>query len=405
MNPTIFFLSTYPFVEPRHGGQIRLAEIAKTYQSAGFEIESLAIYQAQAYQGAQLGSRDIALDSSHPSSLWHGEFIGSLADFLSGNYACAGAWKQVLERLPSKIDVIHVEQPWLWPLAKKIQNLAGYEHVKLIYGSQNIEAALKRIILTSSGIVGSALEEMVRAISKLEQMAIQEADAVIAVSPSDAKHIKTSGARLLILGENGISPWSTSHEHIESWRSRLPPRPWPLYVASAHLPNYQGFAASLANSLYSLAALDTRLVLAGGCSPFVESEFARTQYPLLNHARLQALGVLAESDLAAVKSLAHAFMLPISAGGGTNIKTAEALYSGAYVIASPLAFRGYEDFLDMPHVKVAKRPAQFHQLLLTCLAMPIPLLNALQRDRLDDLLWSTRLAKVPKLVWQLIQKK
>ena len=59
----------------------------------------------------------------------------------------------------------------------------------------------------------------------------------------------------------------------------------------------------------------------------------------------------------------------------------------------------------MPHVKVAKRPAQFHQLLLTCLAMPIPLLNALQRDRLDDLLWSTRLAKVPKLVWQLIQKK
>jgi glycosyltransferase involved in cell wall biosynthesis len=404
MHPTVFILSTYSFVEPLHGGQIRISEIARAYQAAGFKVESLAIYEAEAYRPEQLGIRDIALNPQHVSAFWNGRFVRQIADFLSGQYACApqGAWHEVQERLPAKIDVIHVEQPWLWMLAKKIQALPAYEHVKLVYGSQNIEAPLKREILEVSGFDNEMVAAIEQAIAHLERNAVKEADLVVAVSHADALQLRAWGASVLVLGENGIAPWSAPEGDLLVWRERLPVNRWPLYVSSAHLPNYQGFAASLANSLYSLARTNTKLVLAGGGGSFVRAEFAATQYPLLNNSRSMSLGVLSDVDLAAVKTLAHVFLLPICAGGGTNIKTAEALYSGAYVIASPFAFRGYEEFLDLPQVKIARRPMQFHQALLDCLSAPRISLDVVQRQRLDTLLWSERLKNIPKQVLQLI---
>ena len=44
MKPVILLLSTYSYTEPRHGGQVRLANIAKTYQDEGFLVENIAIY-------------------------------------------------------------------------------------------------------------------------------------------------------------------------------------------------------------------------------------------------------------------------------------------------------------------------------------------------------------------------
>lgn len=404
-NPAVFLLSTYPISQPRHGGQIRLAQIASVYLRAGFRVDNLALYQPEAYSKEQLGERDIALDRHCSAACWDGEFIEPMADFLSGAYAASnlGAWNAIKERLPSLIDVIHVEQPWLWPVAKRIAALPGYENVKLVYGSQNIEAPLKQAILEASNLNTMGAQKMVNAVAKLEQQACQEADLVIAVSGHDARQLQAWGALAVALGENGITPWVATADKLNHWRVRLPCNPWPLYVSSAHLPNYQGFAVPFANSLYSLAMQNTQLVVAGGVSPFIKSEFAATQFPLLNRECLLSLGVLSDSDLAAVKSLAHAFVLPINAGGGTNIKTAEALYSGAHVIASPMAFRGYEEFLDMPQVLVANRPAQFHQMLFNCLSMPRSSLNPADRIRLEKLTWINRLEAIPRKVMALLE--
>jgi hypothetical protein len=98
-----------------------------------------------------------------------------------------------------------------------------------------------------------------------------------------------------------------------------------------------------------------------------------------------------------VKTLAHAFLLPIPHGGGSNIKTAEALFSGAYVIGSEAAFRGYEDFLDLPEVVVARTPTVFQTSIRKVLAHPrastAPHAEVLSRR--EVLRWDHCLASIP----------
>ena len=95
---------------------------------------------------------------------------------------------------------------------------------------------------------------------------------------------------------------------------------------------------------------DSRLVVAGSVCSHLYQHLAATRWQSLNLSRLELLNTLPDEDLAAVKTLAHGFLLPILHGGGSNIKTAEALYSGAYVLGSEAAFRGFEDLLDLPEV-------------------------------------------------------
>ena len=46
-------------------------------------------------------------------------------------------------------------------------------------------------------------------------------------------------------------------------------------------------------------------------------------------------------------------LLPITYGGGSNLKTAEALLTGHPIIATAKAFRGCEVFTDMPGMIIA----------------------------------------------------
>ena len=53
--PVLLLLSTYPYQKPQHGGQIRLAHIAKAYQAAGWTVESIAVYEPRAYGSDSVG--------------------------------------------------------------------------------------------------------------------------------------------------------------------------------------------------------------------------------------------------------------------------------------------------------------------------------------------------------------
>ena len=114
---------------------------------------------------------------------------------------------------------------------------------------------------------------------------------------------------------------------------------------------------------------------------------------------MELLFVLADEDLAAVKTLAHAYLLPIQHGGGSNIKTAEALYSGKYVIGSEAAFRGFQSFTQLPEVTVARSPTQFQQAMRSVLQRdslnPVPVAPG---DMRHTLRWDQCLASVPAAV-------
>jgi hypothetical protein len=396
MKPSVLLLSTYPFLEPRHGGQVRMANIAQAFEAANWQVESLAVYEPEGYGAQRRGRRDLAFPVDSPYRQFKGRDVPLVNDLQTGVYAAAddGGFGAVVRQLPPRVDAIHVEQPWLWPLAKRIKQLPGFEKAILMYGSQNIEAPLKRDILNSYGVADAA--QVVAEIDALERQAASEADVAVAVTKSDLATLVHWGARHAVLANNGISPWQATPERLAHWRARLPKAPWVLYVASAHPPNFTGFTDCVGPSLACFAP-DTRLVVAGSVCTHLQQHLAATRWHSLNLSRLALLGVLSDEDLAAVKTLAHAFLLPILHGGGSNIKTAEALYAGAHVLGSAAAFRGFEDFLDLPEVLVARSPAEFQTSLRTVLARPrasTPL-QAESGSRRDVLRWDRCLASIP----------
>ena len=398
MPPVLLLLSTYPYHKPQHGGQLRLANIAKAYQAAGWLVQGIAVYEPRAYDAGCIGRLDIAFPPESHYRLFDGQSVPATDDLLSGHYASAddGGWSSVLANLPPSITAIHVEQPWMWPVARRIASLPAYRGVKLIYGSQNIESVLKRDIFDSLGV--NDCKGAIEAIELLERQAVSEADLCLAVTESDHQVLQQMGACQTLMAPNGIQPWRASEKALERWRARLPKAPWILYVASAHPPNYTGLIDCIGDSLACIPP-NAKLVIAGGVSEHVYHCFAPTRWSTLNLSRLELLFVLADEDLAAVKTLAHAYLLPIQHGGGSNIKTAEALYSGKYVIGSEAAFRGFQSFTQLPEVTVARSPTQFQQAMRSVLQREsLNTVPVAPGDMRHTLRWDQCLASVPAAV-------
>jgi len=401
MKPSVLLLSTYPIKHPLHGGQIRLANIAKAYANAGMRVSSVAVCDPGMYE--HMGSADVIFPTD---SYYREQYRPGVAnDILGGRYAAAddGGFERIHQQLPDGIDVIHSEQPWLWPLAKKIKKIEKYQDAILVYGSQNIESPLRRKTLTDCfDIDATEIENITAVVKAIEMQAASEADIVVAVTQADLDELLSWGAKKIVLAKNGIAAWQAEEELLVQWKSRLPEAPWLLYIASAHPPNYTGFLDSIGNSLGCIPP-DSKLVLVGQvCFP-IKSQVSATRWNELNLSRLQFLFSLSDEDLAAVKTLAHAYLLPIQGGGGSNLKTAEALYSGAYVIGTKIAFRGFEDFANLQEVVVAETPAQMHKAIRHVLTSPAATTS--EKTFREKLLWNNCLADMIKAVTSMLKER
>lgn len=369
MQPTVLLLSTYPLVEPRHGGQIRLAGLAAAYRGAGCNVASIAVYDPESFAADQVGGNDFPFPLDSPYRWFRGRYVWFIADLQTGVHAAAddGGFAEVARRLPARVDVVHVEQPWLWPVAMRLRALPHMGWTLLVYGSQNVERDLKEEIFKTYDM--THCEDVLEEIDALERRAAREADFCLAVTQADAEQLKAWGAQSVLLAPNAIAPWQADEARLAHWRARLPGSPWLLYVASAHPPNFKHINRILGGSLASIPPTG-RFVVAGSVGGPVAEVLAQSRWAAVNASRLLCLGMLDDADLAAVKTLAHGFLLPIAVGGGSNIKTAEALYSGAYVIGTTAAFRGFKPFLALPEVYAADTPADMHAAIRTVLASP-----------------------------------
>lgn len=390
---TVLLLSTYPFTRPRHGGQVRIANIAKTYADADWKVCSIAVYEPEGYSSDVTAKHDIEFPRESNFRQYKGRGVPLINDLLTGHFAASkeGGLDQILNRLPAEIDVIHVEQPWLWPVVEKLKALPAYQHACTIYGSQNIEAPLKREILESYEIKDA--EDVLADIEALERKAALTADISLAVTQSDFDTLQAWGAKRVMLAANGIAPWTPKEEKLTEWKEKLPKAPWILYVASAHPPNFTGFDECLGGSLACIPP-DSRLVVAGSVGEHLARALSQGRWNSLNMSRLQLLYILADEDLAAVKALAHAYLLPIPHGGGSNIKTAEALYSGKYVIGTEAAFRGFEQHISLPEVSVSRTPSEFHSAIRRVLVSE-ETGSAMGSSTRESLTWAHCLSDIP----------
>jgi len=386
----VLVLGSYPAVNPRHGGQVRLSSIVAAYRARGFQVAQASFFPAHDfYTQSALGPADVALPVPALHS-WRGKPNAFVEDLAAGDVAAADTRALAdLERHAGKVDFLHLEQPWLLPVVHKLRERGAIGNFELVYGSQNIEHELKRAILHQHHAAEE--EEISGAVLALERRCAQEAAVVAAVTNEDAQALSAWTSSPVVLAGNGVTPWHSDESARTRWRERIGPGPFALYVASAHPPNIQGLCESFGASLAGLSPVQ-RIVLAGHVGEFVvQTEWFQRWQPL-NERRTVTLGVLDIDALSAVRDLAHTFLLPVTSGGGSNLKTAEALYSGRHVVATPLAMRGFEHLSDLPGLRIVQPGADFAAAVSRSLGEPQPAQDALATQRRESLGWPQTLA-------------
>jgi len=206
--------------------------------------------------------------------------------------------------------------------------------------------------------------------------------------------------RPVIVAPNGVSPWHSSESSHREAREITRGCRYALYCASAHPPNMTGFFEIFGGGFGSLKP-NERLVIAGGAGGAIVHD-GRIHKSAKLAERVVAAGVVSSSCLAGLLDGASCIVLPLTSGGGTNLKTAEALWSGKYVLATSVAMRGFEAFLGSRGVFVTDDPSEFKRNLRRVMGMPPLVLTQAEIESRRTLLWSRCLAPLPKLVSDLV---
>lgn len=405
----ILQLTTYPLKAPRHGGQLRCAAIRERYREAGFEVATIAAMHESAYR-TEREADDIALPAD--ASAWRAG-LDRFADLHGGDClatddAAFARFAQALERLQP--EIIQFEQPWLYPAVRRwLDQRAsrGIAQPRLVYSSQNIEWKLKRDEMPPETGDPSAYFEEVRRVEALERAAVLAADLVVACTDEELAELRAMAAdgsaqRRFVVARNAIAPFSAAPEQIDAVKRKHGLDRYPLFVGSAHPPNADGFWSMLAPSLAFLRPGE-RIVVAGGVGHILRQHRLYAQWSGINEPRLAVVGEVERSELDALLLGASVILLPITTGGGSNLKTAEAIYSGRPTLATPHALRGYGDAAQWPTITVADTPDAYRRKLRALL------------DRADDeasltavdksaVTWAKTLAPLPSAAASLLDR-
>jgi len=383
----ILTLSTYPFSTPRHGGQHRLSNIVAMYRAAGHEIQSIGV----------LGSLSYAADKGFvaaPTANEMAEYIGNpflMEDWAIGHIAANDDrfFALLAGQITNEPDLIHVEQPWLFAFAQRYVIECAGKPIILLYGSQNVEHSLKKRIVAS--YLGElAAGECERRVLECELAAIDGADLICAVSSDDENWLRQRASCEVFVAANGVRDRLTTPEGIREANLVAGHRKNALYCASAHPPNVVGFFEMFERGVGCLSP-DERLVVAGSAGPNIRADARFSHSPGLAKHYADA-GEVSEECLQGLLHIAHLILLPLTQGGGTNLKTAEALWAGRHVVATPVAMRGFEQFEASPGVTVCAEPSEFRRAIRVAMAKPPLELRREDQMARRSLLWESTLA-------------
>lgn len=392
----VIFLCTYPIGNPTHGGMHRARAIVNHYRSLGHEVRVAGVIGSDQYPKEDgfiefPGRTALATVAEHP-------FL--IEDFcIAKLFGGGGEW---FERLVGKLsdfrnpEVIHVEQPWLFDFAMLFRERVA-PGARLIYGSQNIEADLKRSIAIEY-FDSARADECCEFVRQVELRAIKQADAIVAVSEQDRLWISERADVPVILAPNGVHRWQVTEDGRREARTHSCGRAYALFTASAHPPNIAGFFNIFSGGFGSLRP-DEKLILAGGIGWTVEAD-DRVHASAKLAEKLVLAGFVSEICLAALIDEAHCLVLPITEGGGTNLKTAEALWAGKHIVATPTAMRGFEAFSNARGVTIADNPAAFKRALRAAMHSEPLLLTAKEREQRSVVLWEQCLRPLDSVLAQ-----
>ncbi|MDD3935651.1 glycosyltransferase family 4 protein [Rhodoferax sp.] len=379
----LLVLCTYPINNPRHGGQLRVRNIVDTYRAAGHEVEVVGVLGSENYEHEEgflpfPGVSQLAKVVPNPF-LMEDYALGLLFANDDQSYARLAA---AINKRP---DVIHVEQPWLLAFARRYTSTQARD-AKVVYGSQNIEWRLKQNILSSYFDVDTAWMNA-ELVKKVELDAISGAEAIVCVSENDAEWVRLQTETPVVLAPNGVKAWSTTDEGRKEAADITQGYRYALYCASAHPPNMTGFFDMFGGGFGSLKP-DEKLVVAGGAGWAIAGDVRVHQSSKLAE-KVVVAGMVSQPCLEGLLDGAHCIVLPLTQGGGTNLKTAEALWSGRHIVATSVAMRGFESFIGSSGVHLADDSTTFKRALRVAMETEPLKLSAEEIDMRRTVLWES----------------
>jgi glycosyltransferase involved in cell wall biosynthesis len=399
-NKKILIVGTYPIKMPQHGGQKRAEAIYLNYQKQFKNVKYSAVFHKGFYQHYSADDIQLSLQGEQQVQ----------ASPLTGDIVCGEAiYKdRIVKRKFTKLlssfkpDIIHIEQPYpylgLKPLLKDL-NL----NPKLVFGSQNIEAPMKREILEGAHVSEQQIVEAVKIIEDIEAALTLDSELVAACTIEDLKAHAGLKAHKLVLAPNGISEIKTNKESLQHWQKIFNNHGVSqkvLFVGSAHPPNWTGFLDMVGKGL-GFIPHNTRLVLAGSICDYFEREISE-ESPNIEDAtfwlRAYSAGRLSEARLGALIKQSDVMLLPITEGGGSNLKTAEAILANKKVVTTTHALRSFEWFKDFPNVWVADTKQKFQDSIAAALKTPFLSRTPEQEKQIYKVTWESCLADLVKEV-------
>lgn len=388
----ILLLTTYPIKNPRHGGQKRADAIYQAYKRHFSVVRHSAVFYRGFY--SDYGKQDIFLSGSSEQSVERSPLTGDIicGEAIYRDDTVKSKMKKILLGLHP--DIIHIEQPFPYLGLKPLLEELGL-HPKIVFGSQNIEAPMKREILENAGVEESKIAEYEGVISRLEADMSKESDLVVACTPDDRTAHAAMGARNLVLAKNGVAPFRSSPQAKSYWQKRFHDiNTTILFVGSAHPPNWAGFMTMVGKGL-GFIPYSSRIVVAGSICDFFDREIKPDALNIEDATfwlRAISAGRLSEERLGALIEQADIILLPITEGGGSNLKTAEAILADKKVVTTSHALRSFEWFADFPNVWVADNKRLFQKSIVEALGATRRERTKAQTNTAKQVLWENCLS-------------
>ncbi len=392
----ILTLSTFSIANPRGGGEHRVHNIAEFYRSLGHEVRSCGVMgggQGAAVPGfVPFPPREELSKFTHDCFFMEdwgvGKLFGTTDEYFNQLKAC----------IPFVPDLIHIEHPWLFQFAQRYAKSVDGQPPFLLYGSANIEHQLKYAALIRHPAKAQA--ERSRDLALVcETEAIKNADGFCCVSEHDLawmREIAGSAGMQSVLAPNGVRARPSSIAGIEKANKISQHRKFALYCASAHVPNVTGFFDIFKDGIGCIAP-DEVLIIVGSAGAWILNDPRSHRISGL-HSRVVDAGEVDEECIQGLLETACVIILPITAGGGTNLKTAEALWAKKRVVATTIAMRGFEEFSSQPGILVEDKPAKFQRSVLNAMNAPEVILSDREAKSRDKVLWSSTLAPLGQLL-------
>jgi hypothetical protein len=398
-------LAPYPFEQPRHGGQIRIAAISRALVEVGWQVVSASVYPETFFASAQRGREDIVLNDAALCEAALDDHL--FADMIAARHASRdlGAMDRLrglLRRL--RPDIVHLEQPWLWlPLREALKALKAAEQPAIVYSSQNIEWRM-RPAMYRLGLRRPGSDARVAATRALEAELWRRADLVFSISDVEGKEIAQESAREVVY----LPPTSDVADRVNAddrfaVEAMTAGVRYAGLLSSAYWPNLEGFFDMFPDGLGFLRA-DEQIWVAGSLGSALAADPRYRDFQTLNDTRMRQIGYVSDVEKVGFLGAAHCVIVPVLLGGGAKLKTADALASGHAVISTSQGIEGYGPLVAPAlgrGVFVADSPAEFRALIRRALRDGLPGCDTSVRAALHPRRLIETIAPLYDRLWQM----